>query len=45
MINQYKVEKALGKGSFAVVKQCRDSKTGELWAIKQMNKEKLLAMK
>ena len=41
MINQYIVEKTLGKGSFATVKLCKDSKTGTLYAIKQMNKPSL----
>jgi serine/threonine protein kinase len=41
MINQYIVEKTLGQGSFAVVKLCRDSVTGQKYAIKQMNKKLL----
>jgi len=39
MINQYKVEKILGSGSFATVKLCTDTKTGNQYAIKQMNKK------
>lgn len=38
MINQYVIEKILGKGMFATVKKCKDLKTGEYFAIKQMNK-------
>ena len=45
MINQYVVQKTLGKGTFATVKQCKDSKTGSLYALKQMNKDNLLKMK
>lgn len=41
MINQYIVEKTLGKGSFATVKLCKDSKTGIKYAIKVMNKKLL----
>ena len=40
-INQYKVIKKLGAGAFAVVKLCKDTKNGELFAIKQMNKKEL----
>ena len=40
-INQYIVEKTLGKGSFATVKLCRDSVTNEKYAVKQMNKRVL----
>ena len=36
------VEKTLGQGSYAVVKLCRDSTTGQKYAIKQMNKKELL---
>jgi [calcium/calmodulin-dependent protein kinase] kinase len=45
MINQYIVEKTLGKGSFAIVKLCRDSITNEKYAIKQMNKKVLQTKK
>ena len=41
MINQYIVEKTLGKGSFATVKLCKDSKTCVKYAIKVMNKKAL----
>ena len=41
MINQYSVEKTLGKGSFATVLLCSDSVTGTKYAIKQMNKKTL----
>jgi serine/threonine protein kinase len=41
MINQYVEEKTLGKGSFAVVKLCRDSCTNQKYAIKEMNKKVL----
>jgi len=41
MINQYIVEKVLGKGSFATVKLCKDSKSGIQYAIKIMNKKEL----
>jgi len=40
-INHYIVQKTLGKGSFAEVKLCKDSETGTLYAIKQMNKREL----
>jgi len=40
-INNYVVEKTLGKGSFAEVKLCRENKTGVKYAIKQMNKREL----
>jgi serine/threonine protein kinase len=42
MINQYVVERTLGEGAYAVVKLCRDSKTGHRYAIKQMNKKELM---
>lgn len=41
-INQYIVEKTLGKGAFAIVKLCTDSKTGTKYAIKVMNKKSLM---
>ena len=41
MINQYKVIKTLGSGSFASVKLCVDTKTEIQYAIKQMNKKEL----
>jgi serine/threonine protein kinase len=41
MINQYMIEKTLGKGSFATVKLCRDTKTDIYYAIKQMSKQSL----
>lgn len=41
MINQYIVEKTLGKGSFATVFLCADSETNQKFAIKQMNKKTL----
>jgi len=41
MINQYQVEKILGKGSFAVVKLCKDTKTNQQYAIKIMSKKEL----
>ena len=44
-INQYIVEKTLGKGSFATVKLCRDSNTNEKFAVKQMNKKMLQKQK
>lgn len=40
-INQYIVEKTLGKGSFAKVKLVTDSTTGNKFAIKVMNKNAL----
>jgi serine/threonine protein kinase len=43
MINKYIVERVLGKGSFATVKLCRCSVTGTLYAIKIMNKPKLMS--
>lgn len=41
MINQYITLKKLGKGKFATVYLCKDSKTSEMFAIKKMNKKKL----
>ena len=43
MINQYLVEKTIGIGSYAVVKLCKDINTGLQYAVKQMNKKKLMA--
>ena len=34
MINQYIIEGTIGKGTFAIVKKCRDSKTEQYFAIK-----------
>jgi len=45
MINQYEVIKTLGKGSFADVKLCIDTKTKEKYAVKLMSKKILNAMK
>lgn len=39
MINQYRVEKTLGSGSFAEVLLCKDTKTNIQYAIKQMSKK------
>ena len=41
MINNYIVEKTLGKGKFASVKLCRNQNTGEQYAVKIMNKVEL----
>ena len=41
MINQYKIIKTLGKGSFATVRLCQDNKTRDYYAIKVMNKNEL----
>lgn len=41
MINQYIVEKTLGKGSFATVLLCVDSESNHKYALKQMNKKTL----
>jgi serine/threonine protein kinase len=41
MINQYQVERTLGRGSFAVVRLCKDTETGNLYALKEMNKKVL----
>lgn len=41
MINNYEIIETLGKGSFATVKLCKDTKSGTLYAIKQMNKKDL----
>lgn len=41
-VNQYTLDKKLGEGSFAVVYLCTDSKTKAQYAIKQMNKTKLM---
>ena len=40
-INDYKVLKKLGQGSFAKVKLCMDKKEGEKYAIKKMVKRDL----
>lgn len=39
MINQYRVVKTLGKGAFATVKLCIDTKTQCSYAINQMSKK------
>ena len=39
MINQYVIIETLGKGAFATVLLCKDTKTKELFAIKKMNKK------
>ena len=39
MINQYEVIKTLGKGAFADVKLCIDTKTQEKYAVKLMSKK------
>ena len=44
MINQYVIIKTLGRGTFASVLLCKDTKSGEQFAIKKMNK-KLLRQK
>ena len=41
MINQYIIIKKLGKGCFATVLLCKDSTTGEKFAVKKMNKKSL----
>lgn len=41
MINQYFIIKTLGQGAFAKVLLCKDTKSGELFAIKKMNKKAL----
>jgi serine/threonine protein kinase len=41
MINQYVIISTLGKGSFATVLLCKDTKTSEQFAIKKMNKKAL----
>lgn len=40
-IKQYELGKTLGKGSYAKVKLCTDSDTGERWAMKIFNKSLL----
>ena len=42
MINQYIIEKELGKGSFATVHLGFDKNTGVKYAIKEMNKVLLM---
>ena len=42
MINQYIIEKELGKGSFATVHLGFDKSTGVKYAIKEMNKVLLM---
>ena len=39
MINQYIIEKKLGRGSFATVYLGKDKETGVKYALKEMNKE------
>jgi serine/threonine protein kinase len=41
MINNYQMLKVLGKGSFSTVSLCKDTKTGNLYAIKKMRKKDL----
>lgn len=41
MINQYKKIKTLGKGGYATVSLCQDTKSSEYYAMKQMNKKNL----
>lgn len=45
MINQYEVIKTLGKGAFADVKLCVDTKTQEKYAVKLMSKKFLKSQK
>lgn len=45
MINQYEVIKTLGKGAFADVKLCVDTKTKEKYAVKLMSKKFLKSQK
>ena len=42
MVNQYVIEKELGKGSFAIVHLGYDSVTNVKYAIKEMNKAILM---
>jgi serine/threonine protein kinase len=37
-INNYKIKKLLGEGSFGKVKLCEDFLTGKLYALKQISK-------
>ena len=38
MINEYKMMEFLGKGSFGVVRKCKDTKTGKCFAMKKLSK-------
>jgi len=44
-INQYKIIKTLGKGSYATVKLVQDATTDEYFAMKAMNKKDLTKQK
>lgn len=41
VIDRYEIQKSLGKGSYAVVYQCKDIHNGDLFAIKVYEKSKL----
>ena len=41
MINNYQIKKVLGQGSFSTVSLCKDTITGNLYAIKKMKKKDL----
>jgi len=40
-VNNYKIKKLLGEGSFGKVNLCEDISTGTLYALKQINKTQL----
>jgi serine/threonine protein kinase len=44
-INNYKVKKSIGSGVFSEVKLCKDVNTGKEYAIKIINKKKLMKEK
>ena len=37
----YKIERTIGKGTFATVKQCKNRVTGERFAVKVLSKKKM----
>ena len=41
IVNNYQILKKLGEGAFAKVRLVKDKKTGELFAMKHMNKQLL----
>ena len=38
----YKIEKIIGKGSFATVRKCKNRETGEYFAVKIFSKKKMI---
>ena len=38
----YKIERTIGKGSFATVRKCKNRSTGEYFAVKILSKRKMV---